>query len=183
MVMSSDQAERLASELLSAQPVRWRHVEAVAQRAATIASEVAPDEADLLVASAWLHDIGYAEQLVVTGFHHLDGAAYLAENGESRLAGLVAYHSAGLEEARLRGLDREMGAFADEGSVVSQAVTYCDLTTRVGGRPVGLDDRIADVRARYGDEHVVTRALVTARPRLEQLVLEVDARLGLRAMR
>jgi hypothetical protein len=176
--MSSDQAERLAGELLSGQPVRWRHVEAVAQRAAMIAGEYALDNAELLVAAAWLHDIGYADRLVATGFHHLDGASYLAECAEDRLAGLVAYHSAGLEEAQLRGLHRELDAFADEGSVISQALTYCDLTTRGDGTLVSLDGRVADVRARYGDEHVVTRALTTARPRLERLVLEVEVGVG-----
>lgn len=181
--MLPEDAERLARGLLSSQPARWRHVEAVARRATTIAPDVAPDDADLVVASAWLHDLGYADQLVVTGFHHLDGAAYLAEKGEDCLAGLVAYHSAGFEEAQLRGLDRELATFLDEDSVVSDALTYCDLTTGGDGRLVSLDVRIADVRARYGDDHVVARALTTARPRLERLVLGVEARLSVRAMR
>jgi hypothetical protein len=181
--MSSEQAERLACALLRSQPARWRHVEAVARRAAAIAHVVAPEDADLVVAGAWLHDIGYADELAATGFHHLDGAVYLAEQGEARMAGLVAYHSAGLEESQLRGLGRELAAFVDEASAVSEALTYCDLTTRNDGASVGLDGRLADVRARYGDDHVVTQALRAARPRLERLVQDVDAMLGAPATR
>jgi hypothetical protein len=181
--MSSGQAERLARALLCSQPARWRHVAAVARRAATVATKVARNEADLVVAGAWLHDIGYADELVATGFHHLDGAVYLAGQGEERLAGLVAYHSAGLEESRLRGLGRELAVFTDEVSAVSEAVTYCDLTTRGDGSSVSLDGRLADVRARYGDEHVVTRALTAACPRLELLVQDVESLLGERVTR
>ena len=36
---------------------------------------------DDLVAAAWLHDIGYAPELVETGFHPLDGARYLRREG------------------------------------------------------------------------------------------------------
>ena len=61
------------------------HVEAVARRAVTIATKIAPDEAGLVVASDWLHDIGYADELVATSFHHLDAAAYLASHDERRL--------------------------------------------------------------------------------------------------
>jgi HD superfamily phosphodiesterase len=58
----------------------------------------------VLIAAAYLHDIGYAPTLARTGFHPLDGAVHLRELGEERLAGLVAHHSGAETEARLRGL-------------------------------------------------------------------------------
>jgi hypothetical protein len=60
---------------------------------------------DALVPAAWLHDIGYAPDLVASGFHPLDGARYLRSEGfGDRVAGLVAHHSYAAVEADLRGL-------------------------------------------------------------------------------
>ena len=177
-MVSVDEAERLARELLAGMPARLRHVEAVARRAVEIAGAVEPDERDVLIAAAWLHDIGYADEAVRTGSHHLDGANYLSGLDEERLAGLVAFHGAALEEARLRGLDNELLAFSDEDSRVSQALTYCDLVTRADGTEVTLEERIGDVRERYGGEHVVARALEDARARLERVVANVEGRLA-----
>lgn len=137
------------------------------------------DDGCALVSAAWLHDIGYADDLARSGFHHLDGAGYLWDCGEHRLAGLVAYHSAGREEAELRGLAGRLAAFDDEGSSASRVLTYCDLTTKSDGGAVTLDQRFADVQARYGGEHLVTRSLWTARPRLRSLVAEVETALAL----
>lgn len=64
---------------------------------------------NLLVAAAWQHDIGYATELAVTGFHPLDGARYVqGARAPDRLTNLVAQHSCAVVEARLRGLDGEM---------------------------------------------------------------------------
>ena len=45
---------------------RWRHVQAVAGKADQLAPAYGPD-GWLLVASAWLHDIGYAWRIARTG--------------------------------------------------------------------------------------------------------------------
>ena len=55
------------------------HVQGVAARAGNLASVLGAD-ADLLEAAAWLHDIGYAPGLAVTGLHALDGARYRARS-------------------------------------------------------------------------------------------------------
>jgi HD superfamily phosphodiesterase len=69
-------------------------VQAVAARATELARTVDKADRDLLVAAAWVHDIGYAPPLAVTGFHPLDGARHLDRSGFlARLAALVAHHS------------------------------------------------------------------------------------------
>ena len=83
----------------------------------------------MLVAAAYLHDVGYAPELVVTGFHPLDGARHLEALGHERLAGLVAHHTGARHEARLRGFERELAEFEDERSTISAVLAYCDLTT------------------------------------------------------
>ncbi|WP_199733552.1 HD domain-containing protein [Micromonospora sp. BL4] len=49
---------------------------------------------DVLVAAAWLHDVGYAPGITASGLHALDGASCLRRQGfEERVTNLVAYHS------------------------------------------------------------------------------------------
>ncbi len=121
------------------------------------------EEADLLVASAWLHDIGYAESVQDTGFHPLDGARHLRKLGvEERLCRLVANHSGGQLEAELRGLADELAEFPDEASLLRDGLWYCDMTTSPVGQPVRFDERLAEIRERYGPEHTVPRAISAA---------------------
>ena len=47
------------------------------------------EDADLLVAAALLHDVGYAPSLNRLGFHAVDGARFLRAQGQERLARLV----------------------------------------------------------------------------------------------
>ena len=73
-------AHQLARALLQdSLPRRWAHVQGVAARARSLAP-VLGENADLLQAAAWLHDIGYAPGLATTGLHQLDGARYLRES-------------------------------------------------------------------------------------------------------
>ena len=62
--------------LASALPRRWAHVQGVARQAEHAASRLGCRDG-VLVAAAWLHDIGYAPGVKDTGFHPLDGARYL----------------------------------------------------------------------------------------------------------
>lgn len=62
-------AAELAKSLLPPLGNRWLHTQAVAVRACEAAVAVPEGDRDLLVAAAWLHDIGYASELRDTGFH------------------------------------------------------------------------------------------------------------------
>ena len=75
-VMDVAEARDLAYTLLHATGNRWLHVQAVAARAEELRGAVGPAEGELLVAAAWLHDIGYSPELSHEGFHPLDGARY-----------------------------------------------------------------------------------------------------------
>ena len=99
-------AEHLAEALLrESLPRRWAHVQGVAARARGLAPVLGAD-ADLLEAAAWLHDIGYAPDLAITGLHALDGARYLrdTQHADEMLCRLVAHHSCAIVEAEERGL-------------------------------------------------------------------------------
>src|SRR5215218_7359540 len=47
-----------AGRFLDTSTDRWRHVVGVAKAARAAGATVAPEDVDLLVAAAWLHDIG-----------------------------------------------------------------------------------------------------------------------------
>jgi hypothetical protein len=124
-----------------------------------------------LVAAAWLHDIGYAPELVDTGLHPLDGARYLRRIGvDNRITRLVAYHSNAIYEARLRGLEQDLLAeFEPEESVTYDALVFCDLTIGPDGKAMSFEDRISEVYERYG-EGDISRALRMAEPSLKASV-------------
>jgi putative nucleotidyltransferase with HDIG domain len=156
-------AERLLAEPL---PRRWAHSVGVGRKAESIA-DVFGDDAELLVSAAYLHDVGYAPDVAVTGFHALDGARYLRDvvGAEARLCSLVAYHSCADIEARHRGLADEMHAeFEPVGDVLADALTFCDITTTPDGEPTDVEARLSEVLSRYGAGHVVAESISEARP-------------------
>jgi hypothetical protein len=86
-----------------------------------------PDDREILVAAAWLHDIGYAPGLAETGFHPLDGARWLRTAGfGDRLAGLVAYTPAPFSRPRSAAWQRSCA--------VSSVMRRATCATRCGTR-------------------------------------------------
>src|SRR5215471_3576563 len=156
--MDVDEAAELARMMLAeALPRRWRHVRSVARRARWSAKTLSLS--DDLVAAAWLHDIGYAPELVETGFHPLDGARFLRRSGvDGQVVSLVAYHSCARIEADVRGLGAELGSeFSPADSLLTDVLLYCDMTTGPDGDYVRPANRLVEIRGRYGPDHEVTR--------------------------
>jgi HD domain len=144
---------------------RWRHVRQVAEQARRVANAVPPADRDLLVAAAYLHDVGYAPALAVTGFHPLDGARWVRDHGPGgRLACLVAHHSCAIYEARVRGFhDALLAEFEPEESAANDALVFCDMTTGPTGTTVSFEERTSEILERYGPDHEVSRALRLSR--------------------
>ena len=173
-------ARGIAHNLLAAHlPRRWAHTRGVAAQAGRLAA-VLGDDADLVEAAAWLHDIGYGPSLVATGFHPLDGARYLrdVEGADDLLCRLVAHHSCAEVEATERGLHHVLLAeFDPPRSDLIGALTFCDMTTDPDGAPISVGHRLADILARYGDEHVVSRSIRRSAPMLREATEIVAQRL------
>jgi hypothetical protein len=55
---------------------------------------------------------------------------------------------------------------------------YCDLTTSPDGQPVSAADRIAEIKARYGPGHIVTRFTTDGAPELLAAVERTERRLS-----
>ena len=179
-VTHATEARALAQTLLEhALPRRWAHTQGVANQAAGLADLLGAD-ADLIEASAWLHDIGYSPGLVETGFHPLDGARYLrdVEDADQRVYRLVANHTCAVVEAEERGLLADLSAeFPPEHDDLADALIYSDMTTDPDGRPITVQDRIREILDRYGPDDVVARSIGRATPRLIAAVERVELRL------
>ncbi len=159
-------------------PRRWAHVQGVAARARSLAP-VLGDDADLLQAAAWLHDIGYVPGLAVTGLHALDGARYLRDfhQADAMLCRLVAHHSCAIVEAEERGLADVLGPeFEPAPYVLSSVLTCCDMTTSPNGELVPVDRRLAEIHDRYGRGHLVSRSIQRATPMILRAVEQVQDR-------
>jgi hypothetical protein len=175
----ADWAEDTARTILQTPlPRRWAHTRGVAAQARTLESILGRD-ADLLAAAAWLHDIGYAPDLVDSGFHPLDGARYLSifPQATEVLRRLVAHHSCAIIEAAERGLGDQLSReFEPVGGELADALIYCDMTAGPDGQRLSVERRLAEILSRYGSDDPVSRALVRSAPELTGAVYRVRRR-------
>ena len=109
----------------------------------------------------------------MTGFHQLDGARYLRdeEHADQLLCRLVAHHTCATNEAEERALSRDLAAeFALPPPHLVDALIYCDMTTDPDGQAVTVDQRIAEILERYGQDDLVARAITRSAPELRAAV-------------
>ncbi len=175
-MVNPEWAEATARALLEEPlPRRWSHTQGVAGTARTLAS-ILGDNADLIVAAAWLHDIGYSPAIAVAGFHPLDGARHLRdhEHADQLLCCLVAHHSCAIIEAAERGLAEDLvSEFPAPPAELADAVIYCDMTTGPDGQRTPVTQRLTEIGERYGPGDLVTRALTRSAPELTAAVSRI----------
>lgn len=175
--MGEGEARLLAERLLAAAlPRRWRHVQAVAAEAARLCEGLTIARGSV-IAAAWLHDIGYAPTVAVTGFHPLDGARYLRTHGwDDEVCRLVAHHSDATHQADPAGVGGQLRAeFAEIGGPARDILWAADATTGPNGERFSLDERISEISDRYGVDHQVTRAMAASRDALAGAIARVTA--------
>ena len=145
-----DSAAEPRTRLLHDLPDRLRHSLLCGRHAGLLAAAVPPEDRDLLVAAAYLHDVGYSALVRSSGFHPLDGARYLRLLGAPpRLAALVAHHSEARLVARACNLMPALAEFRRERTLVSDALTYADMTAGPTGIRMSPQDRFADIALRH----------------------------------
>ncbi len=174
-------AQRLAQVLLDEPDLRrrWAHVCGVARRATDLAAllRLAEPARELLVAAAWLHDIGYAPA-IATGFHPVDGGGYLRQLGApQRLCCQVAHHSGAAVEAAVRGRTADLSEFPAPHGVVTDALWTADLQTSPAGAAVSVRARLHEILSRYRPGHPVHLAVSRSAPLLRAAVDRTEARI------
>jgi hypothetical protein len=184
MVDDIDWAAATAEQMLAPLGRRWLHVQAVAAQARALADRIftSAREAEMVVAAAYLHDIGYAPAIANTGFHPLDGGRFVRNSGRPELAALVAQHTGARNEAVLRGIDL-LAEFPFENSRLYRTLSYCDLTTGPDGRRMTVDDRVAEIVERYGESHVVSQGILVGEPEFKAIESEIEGQLSVSGLR
>jgi hypothetical protein len=173
-----ERAQAVAEERLASLTTRLAHVRGVAIAAERATSLVNSEEAETLVAAAWLHDVGYAPSVRSTGFHPVDGALFVHALGfPEMVVSLVAYHTGAVVEAAERGLETALGEFSPPASELLDALTYADMTTGPDGNPVDADERLAEILTRYESDDPVHRAVTRSLPELLAAVERTQQRL------
>ena len=61
---------------------------------------------------------------------------------------------------------------------MADAITYADITTTPDGEPVDVEQRLAEIYDRYGEDHLVTRTIREASPMLIGSVQTITAALA-----
>lgn len=169
-------AERTARRILKDDRQRTAHVEGAARAAAHVARDCEPGIAASVVAAAWLHDIGYAQPLVRTGFHPLDGALHLAGQGwPDDVVRLVAHHSHAAMLAPYYGVTDHLTVLDPVPGPASDLLTFADLVAGVDGSGTTIRARIDQMRARHATDLSLVPADVREERyrRLEQTGLRV----------
>lgn len=168
-------------------PARWRHSIMVAAEARRLAHILAPGVAEIIIAAAELHDVGYAQPLRRTGFHPVDGARFIHDLGlfPDSVASLVAYHSGAEYEAHQRGLTEELYEFPRPPRRWLDILSSADLCTGPTGEPVDPSVRLGEVLQRYTPDDPVHAAITESRPELLGIVQkiheDVTAQAGMRS--
>lgn len=172
-------AEHMARRLLEQLPRRLSHVGSVAELAGSVADDFGMT-AYPMVSAAWLHDIGYTPEAASTGFHALDGARFLRKEGASAsVVNLVAHHSHAALEAELRGLRTPLETeFPYDPELPHELLCYCDMTTGPSGERVSVEERLREIRERYGPDDLVTEFIGRAQKEIVETVERVERSLA-----
>jgi hypothetical protein len=135
--------------------------------------------ANLLAQAAILHDVGYASEVALTGFHPIDSARHLRSMGwDDRVVSLVAHHSCAQVEAEQLGLGAAIAEFEPGPPELTDVLVFCDMTTSPDGSPVTVDERLAEIAERYGPESAKARFVAVAGQELRTASLRVAQRLA-----
>jgi hypothetical protein len=125
---------------------------------------------DDAITAAYLHDVGYAESGL--GFHPIDGARLLRSLGYSPVVcHLVAFHTASVVEADVRGIDpRVFEEFKVEDvpklELANDFMWWADVSTGPSGQSFTVDERIDEILSRYESGSIVHTAITRSAPLL-----------------
>lgn len=173
-------AKDVAEAELASMRGRLAHVSGVAITADKVVRSLLHDRRDEVVAAAWLHDVGYGPRVRDCGFHPLDGAVFLRNQGfPDVVSSLVAFHSGAAEEADERGLAETLSQFTSPPNDLLDILTYADMTTGPAGELVMVEARIAEIFDRYPSGDPVYRAVSRSAPELKAAVRRIEDQLEL----
>jgi hypothetical protein len=157
----------LAHRLLTDDQKRLAHLRGAGLIAGMAAGALRVDQPETVVAAALLHDIGYAPAITRTGFHPLDGALFLVQEGwPDPVVFLVAHHSHAAVLAPYYGVHHHLSLLDHVHSQADDILTFSDLRAGVSGLGADPRQRIEDMRRRHADRTFVPDEIREARYRM-----------------
>lgn len=171
-------ADRL-SEYLSPKLNRYHHVLGVVDRMKELIERInLPYEwKPLLIQTAYLHDVGYCEQLNQYNFHPLDGAIFTQEMGFPKpVVSAVLFHSDAYTSVKhtrpdlLETYSFNQSLLDETDHLFIELITYCDIQTSPMGEKITLEERVQDVIRRYGEDHEVSHMMLSSQPYYQKIV-------------
>ncbi|MFD5179769.1 HD domain-containing protein [Nocardia sp. NPDC058379] len=153
---------------------RRAHSLAVGRRMESVADQLPEQLRSDAIDAAYLHDVGYAHPVI--GFHPIDGARLLKALGHSAVVcHLVAFHTAAVVEAEVRGIDlAAFNEFRLDGVAdldrANDFMWWADLSTGPSGQPFSVDERIDEILTRYEPGSIVHTAISRSAPLLRAAV-------------
>ena len=116
-----------------------------------------------LIMAAAYHDIGYAEALIVTGYHPVDSALLARRDGlDPEITDAVLHHSGAWALAQRSRADvtRHYGpACRMMHTTLSRALTFCDTHSGPRGERFSLAERLGEIRIRHAKNANLLTAL------------------------
>lgn len=162
-----EEAKQLVDTLLADNLNRTAHIYGVVSIVKDLCVQygLSEEETNLAIQSAYLHDIGYAEDLNLNNFHAVDGFEFLKKNGWHDVVSMVALHhtySGLLAKMSREDLTHYYSKYplTEEFMKYFFIVTEADLQTSGKGITVSFEERIADIQDRYGAVNVITKHIL-----------------------
>lgn len=162
-------SERLLLWLFRDDWGRLSHILGVVEEAQKLSRHFPELGGNFLVQAAYLHDVGYAEKLAVTGFHSVDSGLFAAKNGfPSEVVKAVFLHMDSLTNAKLTMPNSRIECFLNsiysnltsKEKLLMELLTYCDLHRSSIGDRVSIEERISEIGSKYGSGSVVYKSVL-----------------------
>ncbi|SDZ36188.1 HD domain-containing protein [Thermoactinomyces sp. DSM 45892] len=162
---------------------RYHHILGVVDRMKELVKKIViPDEwRTQLIQTAFLHDIGYSEQLNQYNFHPLDGALFVQKIGISKsVLAAILFHSDAYTSAKHIRPDL-FEVYSDNYDLLDETdhmfidlITYCDIHTSPTGIEITLQERVRDVVRRYGEGHPVSDMMLLSQTYYQEVEQRVE---------
>ncbi|MDQ0418843.1 hypothetical protein J2Z48_003048 [Croceifilum oryzae] len=175
--------DRQLSKYLSPEQNRYHHVLGVVERMRELLEKInIPSEwKPQLVQTAYMHDVGYNEQLNQHNFHPLDGALFAEEIGIPKpiIAGILFHSDAYTSVKHTRPdlieiYDKKYNLLDEIDHTFIDLITYCDIHTSPVGAKITLEERVLDVIKRYGEGHEVSNMMLLSQPYYQEVERRVE---------
>lgn len=173
-------AKELAHILLADNPDRLNHTLQVVTNCEVLSKlfSLTKEQNQLLLTSAYLHDVGYNRDFVISNFHPFDGYNYLKANDwDLDVCLLVLHHS---EASTLYLISNsELYEYYEEKIpehllTIYKLLTIADMKSNSKGELVTFNKRLKDICERYGDSHPITKHAETIISKSKEWLYEMS---------